>query len=180
MTTRLPSASAGLGLRRALLDDLREAPAGAFDFLECAPDNWIGVGGRLGEALHALSSRHPLTCHGLSLSLGGMAPLDDTFLARTRRFLDRHEVVRANELHSWLLGQCPQAVPVGAGRFQIGGHDALVDSEARRHMRADRVELTVVKVRIAGVQKPTVAAVDGHSCVANCVSAQRHKQDFRR
>lgn len=59
-------------------------PAGAFDFLECAPDNWIGVGGRYGEALQALSARHPITCHGLSLSLGGTAPLDDTF-ARTRR-----------------------------------------------------------------------------------------------
>lgn len=97
MTTRLPSASAGLGLRRALLDDLRGAPAGTFDFLECAPDNWIGVGGRLGEALHDLSSQYPLTCHGLSLSLGGMAPLDDTFLARTRRFLDQHDVVLYSE-----------------------------------------------------------------------------------
>ncbi|MEL1263919.1 HvfB family MNIO-type RiPP peptide maturase [Pseudoxanthomonas putridarboris] len=88
----LPHASAGLGLRRGLLDDLLAAPAGAFDFLECAPDNWIGVGGRYGEALATLSSRHPLTCHGLSLSLGGVAPLDDTFLARTRRFLDQHDV----------------------------------------------------------------------------------------
>ena len=48
MPERLPAASAGLGLRRALLDELIEAPAGAFDFLECAPDNWIGVGGRWG------------------------------------------------------------------------------------------------------------------------------------
>ncbi|WP_024868068.1 HvfB family MNIO-type RiPP peptide maturase [Pseudoxanthomonas suwonensis] len=98
----LPEASAGLGLRRALLDELRAAPAGAFDFLECAPDNWIGVGGRLGEALEALSSRHPLTCHGLSLSLGGREPLDETFLARTRRFLDRHGV----ELYSEHLSYC--------------------------------------------------------------------------
>ncbi len=88
----LPDASAGLGLRRAMLDELRAAPAGAFDFLECAPDNWIGVGGRLGEALDELSDRHPLTCHGLSLSLGGTDPLDDVFLGRTRRFLDRHRV----------------------------------------------------------------------------------------
>ena len=75
-----------------MLDELRAAPAGAFDFLECAPDNWIGVGGRLGEALDELSDRHPLTCHGLSLSLGGTDPLDDVFLGRTRRFLDRHRV----------------------------------------------------------------------------------------
>lgn len=93
----LPDASAGLGLRRALLGALRSAPPGGFDFLECAPDNWIGVGGRLGEALDELSARHPLTCHGLSLSLGGVEPLDDTFLARTRRFLDRHKVALYSE-----------------------------------------------------------------------------------
>lgn len=98
----LPSASAGLGLRRGLLDALRTAPAGAFDFLECAPDNWIGVGGALGEALAELSSRHPLTCHGLSLSLGGPEPLDEGFLERTRRFLERHRV----PLYSEHLSYC--------------------------------------------------------------------------
>jgi uncharacterized protein (UPF0276 family) len=97
MNVPLPSDTAGLGLRRALLDELLDAPAGAFDFLECAPDNWIGVGGRYGEALQALSSRHPITCHGLSLSLGSTAPLDDTFLARTRRFLDQHQVALYSE-----------------------------------------------------------------------------------
>ena len=102
MNHPLASHTAGLGLRRALLDELLDAPAGAFDFLECAPDNWIGVGGRYGEALQALSARHPLTCHGLSLSLGGMAPLDDTFLARTRRFLDQHHV----SLYSEHLSYC--------------------------------------------------------------------------
>lgn len=94
-------AGAGLGLRRSLLDALLAAPAGAFDFLECAPDNWIGVGGRLGETLAELSRRHPLTCHGLSLSLGGPAPLDIDFLQRTRRFLDLHDVALYSEHLSW-------------------------------------------------------------------------------
>ena len=92
-----PATGAGLGLRRVLLDQLIEAPAGAFDFLECAPDNWIGVGGVLGEKLQALSSRHPLSCHGLSLSLGGPDPLDLEFLQRTRQFLDRHDVALYSE-----------------------------------------------------------------------------------
>ena len=102
MTTHLSAASAGMGLRRALLGALQDSPEGAFDFLECAPDNWIGIGGRFGAALEALSARHPLTCHGLSLSLGGTAPLDETFLARTRRFLDRHRV----SLYSEHLSYC--------------------------------------------------------------------------
>lgn len=92
MNATLPDKSAGLGLRRALLEPLGQAAPGSFDFLECAPDNWIGVGGKLGAALEALASRHPLTCHGLSLSLGGPDPLDQEFLRRTREFLDRHDV----------------------------------------------------------------------------------------
>jgi len=82
--------SVGLGLRRSLLESLRAAPAGSFDFLEAAPENWIGVGGALGDAFSELAARHPLVCHGLSLSLGGPAELDETFLRRLRGFLDAH------------------------------------------------------------------------------------------
>jgi uncharacterized protein (UPF0276 family) len=98
----LPQKSAGLGLRRALLEPLRQAAPGSIDFLECAPDNWIGVGGKLGAALEALAARHPLTCHGLSLSLSGPDPLDGEFLQRTRDFLDRHDV----RLYSEHLSYC--------------------------------------------------------------------------
>ncbi len=87
----------GLGLRRALLPALRSAPPGSFDFLEAAPENWIGVGGAPGEAFGELASRHPLVCHGLSLSLGGPAPLDETFLHALRRFLDRHRAAVYSE-----------------------------------------------------------------------------------
>jgi uncharacterized protein (UPF0276 family) len=66
--------------------------ADAVDFLEVAPDNWIGVGGRFGEALETLSSRFTITAHGLSLSLGGSESLDMDFLAKTRTFLDRHSI----------------------------------------------------------------------------------------
>lgn len=97
----LPPASAGLGLRRGLLSALQAADHEAFDFLECAPENWIGVGGRLGAAFEALAERHPVTCHGLSLSLGGSEALDDTLLARIGRFLDRHRVPLYSEHLSW-------------------------------------------------------------------------------
>jgi len=88
----LPKASAGLGLRRGLLDALRDAPAGDFDFLEVAPENWIGIGGAHGAALHGLAECYPLSCHGLSLSLGGTAPLDLGFLRQVRGFLEHFNV----------------------------------------------------------------------------------------
>ncbi|MGE8245457.1 MAG: DUF692 domain-containing protein [Stenotrophomonas maltophilia] len=93
----LPAAAVGLGLRRALLDELDTAPPGDFDFLECAPENWIGLGGMLGERLHTLASRHRLSCHGLSLSLGGTAPLDLDFIDRVGRFLHTHQVALYSE-----------------------------------------------------------------------------------
>ncbi|WEZ86812.1 DUF692 domain-containing protein [Pseudomonas sp. NyZ480] len=83
---------AGLGLRRGLLRDLLVMEDGAVDFLECAPENWIGVGGAYGQGLARLAERFPITCHGLSLSLGGSLPLDRAFLDQTRQFLDRYHV----------------------------------------------------------------------------------------
>ena len=90
-------AGAGLGFRRALLGPLEAAGPGPVDFYEIAPENWIGVGGRLGHRLRAFTERHPFLCHGLSLSLGGPAPLDETFLARVRRFLDEHGIAGYSE-----------------------------------------------------------------------------------
>jgi uncharacterized protein (UPF0276 family) len=68
------------------------AGPGQADFLEIAPENWIGVGGRLGRRLRWFTERYPFVCHGLSLSLGGPSPLDEHFLARLKRFLDGHGV----------------------------------------------------------------------------------------
>lgn len=106
--------STGLGLRRGLLAALQTAPVDAFDFLECAPDNWIGVGGKLGAALDELASRHVITCHGLSLSLGGIAPLDDAFLAQTRDFLERYRVPLYSEHLSYCSddGQLYDLLPI--------------------------------------------------------------------
>jgi len=91
---------AGLGLRRALLGPLQDMAASeraAIDFFEIAPENWIGVGGQHGRALRALTERHPFVCHGLSLSLGGRDPLDETLLAKIRRLLDGHGIAIYSE-----------------------------------------------------------------------------------
>lgn len=86
---------AGLGLRRGLLPALQDS-AGELerqvDFLEVAPENWIGVGGRFGRQLRELSERMPFLCHGLSLNLGGFAPLDLSLLQAIKTFLDQHGI----------------------------------------------------------------------------------------
>ncbi|MNQ67199.1 hypothetical protein D3C85_817120 [compost metagenome] len=97
MTTASFPSGAGLGMRRPLLPELLAMDAGAVDFLECTPDNWIKVGGRHGDGLAQLAERFPLACHGLSLSLGGPAPLDHELLRHTREFLDSHTVAFFSE-----------------------------------------------------------------------------------
>jgi uncharacterized protein (UPF0276 family) len=90
--TGYPVRGAGLGLRRALLGPLSSHGLGPVDFLEVAPENWMAVGGKLGRQFRSFTERVPFVCHGLSLSIGGPEPLDETFLRRLKRFLDRHGI----------------------------------------------------------------------------------------
>lgn len=82
---------AGLGLRRGLLDALAGQPPAQVDFMEVAPENWIGVGGRYGRQFRAFTERYPFVLHGLSLSIGSPAPLDREFLHRLRDFIRQHD-----------------------------------------------------------------------------------------
>ena len=79
----------GLGLRRALIPETLELPEGTLDFLELAPENWIRVGGRFGKQLDALAERYPFYLHGLSLDIGGTAPLQMELLEQIKGFIKR-------------------------------------------------------------------------------------------
>ncbi|MFN2348489.1 MAG: DUF692 domain-containing protein [Thioalkalivibrio sp.] len=88
---------AGLGLRRDLMEDLDSAAPGRVDFMEVAPENWIGVGGPMGRDFRAFTERFPFVCHGLSLSIGSPAPLDEALLHDIRGFLDTHGIALYTE-----------------------------------------------------------------------------------
>ncbi|BCT66683.1 DUF692 domain-containing protein [Nitrosospira sp. NRS527] len=88
----LPPASVGLGFRRELIPALKTGVPDAIDFFEIAPENWIDLGGILGRDLHIFTERYPFVCHGLSLSIGSPAPLDEVLLQKIRQFLDRHQI----------------------------------------------------------------------------------------
>ncbi len=80
---------AGLGLRREHLFPLEAAVPAAIDFFEVSPENWLDVGGRLGRAFRSLTERHRFVAHGLALSLGGPAPLDEAFLVLSATLFHR-------------------------------------------------------------------------------------------
>lgn len=87
-----PVAGAGLGLRRGLIKPLQDNPPEQVGFLEVAPENWMGVGGRLGRQFRYFTERYDFVTHGLSLSLGSPAPLDEKFLFNLKDFLDDHQI----------------------------------------------------------------------------------------
>ena len=92
---KYPVQGVGLGLRRGMFARLADHAAevdAAVDFLEVAPENWIGVGGRFGRQFRQFAERFPFVCHGLSLSLGSPSPLDIDLLRNIGAFLDEFDV----------------------------------------------------------------------------------------
>ena len=79
---------AGLGLRRALLGSLLSMDHDAVDFMEVAPENWIGVGGRFGKQFRALAERYTIGFHGLSLDIGGPDPIDTDLVKSVRSLMN--------------------------------------------------------------------------------------------
>ncbi len=105
---------AGLGLRRELLPDLRSGIPDSIDFFEVAPENWMEMGGAWRKDLQYISEQRPIIAHGLSLSLGGPAPLDEAFLRREKRFLDGYGIELFTEHLSWCSdnGQLYDLLPI--------------------------------------------------------------------
>ena len=92
MLEQYPVSGKGLGLRRSLLRSLEPQSPEPVDFMEVAPENWIDVGGHFGRRFRQFTESLPFVCHGLSLNLGGPAPLDEPFVHRIKQFLDAHSI----------------------------------------------------------------------------------------
>ncbi len=92
---------AGLGFRRELIESLKSGVPREIEFFELAPENWAGMGGKSARDLRQFTERYPFVCHGLSLSLGGIAPLDETLLHRIKAFMAEHDISLYTEHLSW-------------------------------------------------------------------------------
>lgn len=86
----------GLGLRRELIDAFLRADQ-LPDFIEVAPENWMGFGGRHAKQFAACVERTPLIFHGLSLSIGGPHPLNLEFVGQIKQFLKQHNALLYSE-----------------------------------------------------------------------------------
>lgn len=91
MNTKREHTQAGLGLRRGLIDSLSHLDDGDLDFMEVAPENWINLGGRLKRQFRQFSERYPIYLHGLSLNIGGLAPVDEALVLSIKAFMAEHQ-----------------------------------------------------------------------------------------
>ncbi len=96
-----PVSGAGLGLRREKLDEMLGAiqtnSLSPVDFMEVAPENWIHVGGTFGKKFRQFTEKYDFLCHGLSLSIGSPAPLDENFVRDIGDFMKTHDVKHYSE-----------------------------------------------------------------------------------
>lgn len=91
-TQSFPVTGAGLGYRRALMDEIAEQQPQQIGFMELAPENWIGIGGQMKRRLREMTERYPFVCHGLSLSIGSPSPLDEQLVRSIKNFMAEHDI----------------------------------------------------------------------------------------
>jgi len=84
----LPYLGIGDGLRSQHYREILEG-APQVGFFEIISDNYCETAGRPLEFLERIAERHPLVMHGVSLSIGSTAPLDQTYLENVVRLRDR-------------------------------------------------------------------------------------------
>ena len=92
--------SAGLSLKPAHYAEALDAPADARWF-EVHPENYFVDGGPRLRWLEAIRARHPLSLHGVGLSLAADAPPDASQLARLARLCARVEPALVSEHLAW-------------------------------------------------------------------------------
>ncbi|MBL0141801.1 MAG: DUF692 domain-containing protein [Betaproteobacteria bacterium] len=95
-----PDLTAGLGLKPQHYEEARACPADGLWF-EVHPENYLVDGGpRLGW-LRAIRERHPVSLHGVALSLAADAPPDARHLQRLRALADHIEPALVSEHLAW-------------------------------------------------------------------------------
>jgi uncharacterized protein (UPF0276 family) len=92
--------AAGLGLKPQHHADALSDPAAGLWF-EVHPENYMCAGGPRHDQLAAIRARHPLSLHGVGLSLAGDERPDRVHLLALRTLVDRYEPFLVSEHLAW-------------------------------------------------------------------------------
>jgi hypothetical protein len=70
-------------------------------FFEVHAENYMGAGGPPHAALTRIRSDHPVSLHGVCMSIGGPQPIDKTHLGRFKALVERYEPALVSEHLAW-------------------------------------------------------------------------------
>ncbi len=96
-----PPLGYGLGVRPQHYDELLGEFAGSVSWLEALTENYLVPGGKPLHYLARLRERYPIAFHGVSLSIGGVDPLDERYLNEVRALIDRFEPAWVSDHLCW-------------------------------------------------------------------------------
>jgi uncharacterized protein (UPF0276 family) len=96
----IPTLTAGLGLKPPHYEEARACPAAGLWF-EVHPENYLVDGGPRLAWLEAIRDRHPVSLHGVALSLAADAAPDPAHLERLRALAGRIEPALVSEHLAW-------------------------------------------------------------------------------
>lgn len=153
MTTQGGTLSAGLGLKPAHFDAALAATDAGLWFEVHAENHLVDGGPRLAW-LDAVRARHPVSLHGVSLSLAGEQPLDRHHLARLAALVRRIDPALVSEHLAWS----------GAGGRHFPDLLPIVRDDAALHRIAAHIAQTqdILGRRIAIENPSHYLHVDGH------------------
>ncbi len=98
--THWPKLGCGVGLRTEHYDViLKEWPR--VDWFEAITENFMDSGGRPLYVLEEVRKRYPIALHGVSLSIGSVDPLDQNYLARLKRLVERIDPAIVSDHLCW-------------------------------------------------------------------------------
>ena len=100
MSIVTPAARAGIGLRAPHHRHVLSA-APTVAWFEAHSENYFADGGAQIECLMRIRERHPLSLHGVGLSLGSTDPLDLGHLEKLKRAVERFQPGLLSEHLSW-------------------------------------------------------------------------------
>jgi len=148
--------SSGISLKPEHYECALSSRALAADGLwfEVHPENYMVAGGPRLQWLERVRREHPLSMHGVGLSLGGVTPLDETHLQAWKRLVDRFQPALVSEHLAWSMNDgryFPDLLP-------------FVRSKSALLRVADRIDQLQRSIgRRVAIENPThYVQLDGH------------------
>ncbi len=92
--------SVGVGFKAEHFDAILEQRP-KLGFFEVHAENYMGAGGPPHRRLEAIRALYPLSLHGVGLSIGSPAPLDEAHLARLAGVAERYRPALVSEHLAW-------------------------------------------------------------------------------